>query len=580
MEELTLSDFFAILRRWRKIFTIVFLALAALTLILAESWSNYRSIAVVQVEQPEIAPGATTFGGGNTRDMNEALADQRISAIEQKVTSTASLIDIITKFGLYPEARQRKPIAQIAEAMRKKIRVELISSALANPAAANRISANDLSAIAFKLSFDYNAALLTQQVTDELTTRFLDEDLKERRTQAEETANFLAKQITVMEGSLSDQEKHIADYQQAHGISRPGNLAFNQQAAATLTMNIGSLDGQITANEGTLGALRAQLASLDPYARVIADGQVVTSPSIQLKALQARYATLSAQYGPDHPDVIKIRHQIEALQSETGIASFDLGPVKAQIADVRTHLAAARKTYGPEHPDVIALQNRLQKLEDRLATHRSSLPGSRIVPDADNPAYLQAASQLRAAEEQSKALLSQRRDLTEQQQSYQKAIADNPEVEKEMAALARDYENAQIRYRELKEKKLTADMEVDMQTSRKGQRLTLIDPPEYPINTQPMRLVLMLGGLAASLFGGLVAVAIAQTLGRSVIGPHHVETITGATPLVSIPHILTRDERSRAWSHRGLTLWGQTLRQFHHAYNTLDGKVGGFPWKN
>lgn len=81
-------------------------------------------------------------------------------------------------------------------------------------------------------------------------------------------------------------------------------------------MNLQNLDSQITANEGTQGSMRAQLATVDPYSRVIADGQVLTTPRIQLKALEAQYSTLTAQYGPDYPDVVKARHQIAALKAQ------------------------------------------------------------------------------------------------------------------------------------------------------------------------------------------------------------------------------------------------------------------------
>ena len=113
-----------------------------------------------------------------------------------------------------------------------------------------------------------------------------------------------------------------------------------------------------------------------------------------------------------------------------------------------------------------------------------------------------------------------------------------------MAALTRDYDNAQLRFRELKEKKMAADMTVKMQEDRKGQRLTLIDPPQLPIGTQPLRIMLVLGGLFASFMGGIIAVVIAQILSQSIVGPRHLESIVGVAPLVAIPHIFTKEERA------------------------------------
>jgi uncharacterized protein involved in exopolysaccharide biosynthesis len=560
MEELTLADYFIILRRWKNIFLTTVCVLLVLTVVFVLRWSNYRSTAVVQIEQPEISSNATA-PLGSTRDTIEAMADQRISVMEQKVLSTSSLIEIITKFDLYASARKHKPIADIAENMRKKIKLDLVSSTLANPSSANKES---LSAIAFNLSFDYGDPLLAQQVTDELVTRFLDQDLKERRTETQETTAFLETQIAALEASLSEQEKKIADYQKEHGVSRPENLAFNQQAAATITLDLQNIDGQISTVEGNLGSLRAQLATVDPYSRVIADGQVLTTPSIQLKALQAQYATLTAQYGPEHPDVVKIRHQIEALQSQVGRMSKDAAQLKAQIIDVRTNLEAAQKTYGPEHPDVVALQNQLQKLEDQLATRKQRAPtsGEDILADADNPAYLQLVAQLHAAEEQHKSLVEQRKELQAQQENYQKAVSENPEDEKEMAELSRDYDNSQLRYRELKEKKMAADMDEQMQKDRKGERLTLIDPPELPLNTHPPRILLIVCGLFLSFLGGIFCVTIAQILSSSVIGIRHLEALVGVAPLVAIPHIFTKYERQRSWQHKIQMLWNVIAKRY------------------
>lgn len=221
MDELSLSDYFAILKRQKKYFLLTFSVLWVFSIVFALFWSTYRSTATVEIDQPVIAPDMTTPLGMNSGNSPDILADLRIDKIEQKVTAPASLVEIITKFNLYPDARQYTPMANLAMRMHDKIKLTLVSSEVANPAAAQKVSADQLSAIAFTLSFDYNDPQLTQQVTDELVTRFLDEDLKERRSQAQETSEFLGVQIKALETSMADQEKKIAEFQQAHGASRP-----------------------------------------------------------------------------------------------------------------------------------------------------------------------------------------------------------------------------------------------------------------------------------------------------------------------------------------------------------------------
>jgi hypothetical protein len=180
----------------------------------------------------------------------------------------------------------------------------------------------------------------------------------------------------------------------------------------------------------------------------------------------------------------------------------------------------------------------------------SSDLASGIVGDADNPAYLQLVMQIRAAEEQRKALTDQRGKLLSMQEEYQKAIMANPEAQRELSELSRDYDNAQLRYRELKAKKMAADMELKMQEERKGERLSLLNPPELPTGTSPSRKLLLLAGLLMAGGCGLAMVVFLQIVSGCVVGARQVEDIVGVAPLVCIPHIATREEIQTSWQGR------------------------------
>jgi uncharacterized protein involved in exopolysaccharide biosynthesis len=558
MDELTLIDYLAILRQQKTTFIVVFCFLFSLAVGVVIFWSNYRSMATIEILQPQVAAEITTPMGMNPNDMPEALADLRINRLREKVTSPSSLIDIITKFELYPELRVSEPMASLAEKMGKKITLKFISSEIANPAATSKISANELSAIAFTLSFDYPNPQTAQKVLNEVVTRFLDEDLKDRRSQAKVSSDFIQGQIETLEATMVEQEKKISTFEQQHGVVRPETLMFNQQAAANVAMNLQALDSQIASNEGTQGSIRSQLATVDPYSRVIADGQVLTTPAIQLKALQAQYATLTSQYGKEHPDVVKLKHQIEALKAENSSNSGDVdtSDLRTQIADVKTNLAAAKKNYGPDHPDVVSLKQQLKSLEDQLADAKKNQASgaSRLKHDADNPAYLGFLAQLKAAEEQHKTLLEQRQKLSDQMEKYQQAVLANPALQQQMASLSRDYDNAQLRYRELKSKKMATDMDMKMIEDRSGERLAVISPPQLPLHTHPQGILILLAGFMVACLGGLTAVAARQMLNQAIFGARQLTMIIGVPPLITIPHIVTDAEETRS---RGIFgVWG------------------------
>ena len=569
MDDISLSDWLIIIKQKKVTFLLTFGLIFAASILGSLFWSNYRSTATIAIEQPQVSTDRTTPAGMNAGDSPEALADLRVNKIQQRVTSPSSLVDIITKLNLYPQARSHESLAGTAERMANKIKLNFINSVVANPAAAQKVSADQLSAIAFTLSYDDSDPQTAQAVTNELATRFLDEDLKDRRDQVDATSNFIQEQITTLENAMVEQEKKIADFEAANGASRPETLMFNQQAAANAALSLQTLDSQITANEGTQGSLRSQLAGIDPYSRVVADGQVLTTPAIQLKALQAQYTTLTAQYGPDHPDVVKVRHQIEALRTATGGRGIDTSTLKAKIEDVKTNLDAARKNYGPDNPDVVALKRQLDGLQTQLSQADSSNGAAKnLRQDADNPAYLELVAQLNSTEEQHKSLLAQRDKLTEQQEKYQKAILQNPALQQQMAALSRDYDNAQLRYRELKEKKMAADMDKKMIEEHHGQHLTMISPPRVPTSTQPPRILIVMAGFLFAVLGGFTAILIGQMTSRSISGPRQVEILLGVPPLICIPHITTEQERSQSSYQKSQTLLNNLIARHMSAFNS------------
>lgn len=553
METLSLPDMIAILRVRSRLFWAVFCAIFATAIIFALHWSNYRSVATVEIQRPYIPQGLTATDAANSPELFEQLADRRISEIQQKVLASDSLAQLIARYHLYGASNLQEAQAQAAR-MRKKIKLDFVDSVVANPAVVQKETAQQLAAIAFTVSFDYGNPAMAQKVTDALVQRFLEEDAKESRVQAKETSAFLASQIKQMEGYLVEQEKKMADFRAKNGESGPDVLMFDKQAVVTTTMSIQNIDSQIASNEGQQGTLRSQIATVDPYSRVIADGQVLTTPAIQLKALEAQYATLSGQYGPSYPDLVKLRDQIRALKAEIrasggGTGSGNSSQLQAQIADVRTNLAAAESAQGPNHPDTLALKHQLKALEKKLAS-TSATRQDGLKQDADNPAYLELVAQLHAAEEQHKSLVQQKEGLQAQLEKYQRAIAQNPDIQQQMATLSRDYENSQLRYRELKEKKMAADMNEQLNAQQMGQRLAVSEPASHPGVTHPARLLLILGGFVLAVIGGLGSVILLEAMNQSVHGRDHLAAIIGVPPLAAVPFLPSQEDRERSERRR------------------------------
>ena len=143
--------------------------------------------------------------------------------------------------------------------------------------------------------------------------------------------------------------------------------------------------------------------------------------------------------------------------------------------------------------------------------------------------------------------------------------------------LSRDYESAQLRYREVRAKQMEAQLAENLETDRKGERFTLIEPPLVPEEpASPNRLAILVLGFIASLALAAGATAIIEVLDSSIRGRRDVLDILKAPPLALIPRIVTAEEIARATRRMRLTAASTVLACItavtfvHFLYRPLD----------
>src|SRR4029077_13472066 len=98
------------------------------------------------------------------------------------------------------------------------------------------------------------------------------------------------------------------------------------------------------------------------------------------------------------------------------------------------------------------------------------------------------------------ALAGEMAKLHAKADEYQRNVTLAPQIEKEYRELTRDYDNARLKYAEIRSKQVEAKTAQDLEADRKGERFTLIDPPlppEEPIS--PNRVLIFLGGFVLSI---------------------------------------------------------------------------------
>ena len=112
--------------------------------------------------------------------------------------------------------------------------------------------------------------------------------------------------------------------------------------------------------------------------------------------------------------------------------------------------------------------------------------------------------------------------------------------------LTRDLENAVAKYREVRAKELQAQMAQSLESERKGERFTLIEPPLEPEEpVKPNRPAIAFVGVVLAVGGAVGAVALVDGADTTLRGFQSVARVSGALPLAGIPYIPNPADRRR-----------------------------------
>lgn len=535
MEEQTkdLADIFNAIRRRRTAIIIIVATIFLISVLVAILLpSVYRSTSTILIEEQDIPSdmvraAVTTF------------AVQRIQTISQRVMARSNLLDIIQKYGLYTHDRRTKTKEEIVDAMRKDIKLETINADVMDP----RSGAPTKATIAFTLSYDGETPDQTQKVTSELTNLFLKENLETRTQQAEDTYSFMKDEADKLEAQIAGYEKKMADFKEKHADNLPDLSQLNMSLMEQTQRDLDDIGNQLRTTEERKFYLEAQLAQISPSGPTISSsGQFIQDPVSRLKSLRSDYERAISIYSPNHPDVIRLKREITALEGQSGDVTME-GEQAKQLENLRAELATDREKYSEDHPDIIKLKKEIALLESTMlkASHPEKAVASQM---PDNPAYLTLQSQLQAAEGDIKSLGTQREQLKAKLADLQTRMAAAPQIEREYSSMMRDHDNAVAQFRDIKAKQMEAGVSKQLEKESKGERFSLIDPPALPEKpVSPNRPAIMFLGLILSLGSGIGFAIAKDAMENTVTSRKGVAVLMGANPLGIIPYIVNGQDR-------------------------------------
>lgn len=543
--EKSLQDHLAMLRRRWRAALVATVAVAATGAGVAVLWPpTYRSTATILIEQQEIPEDLV-------RSTITSFADQRIQIINQRVMTTANLLEIIREHGLYAERFEREPREAIIERMRRDIHLDLISADVVDPRSGRPTEAT----IAFTVAYDNRSPQLATRVANELTSLYLQENSETRRQQAQEASAFLTDEAARLSGEIATLESRLAEFKKANVDRLPELTQLNLQLQTRTEQELADVRRQRNSIEERRAYLEAQLAQMSPNtALVSAGGQVVLEPAERLRSLEAQLVALRGSYKADHPDVVRTEKTIDALRKELGVEPEAGAELEGELETLRAQRTALLERYQPLHPDVVRLDRRIEALEAELESAPAEQEGvsSPAPRRADNPAYVQLQAQLASDAVELAALDDKERDLRTKLAAIDERLAETPSVEAEYDALARDLDNARLKYRDVSAKQMEAVTAENLEMDSKAERFTLIEPPLLPQRPiSPNRGLIFFFGLVLAIGSGLGIVVLREAVDASVSGPRELQWLTGTVPLGVIPAIVTRDDlRQRARRRR------------------------------
>ncbi len=544
-QEPDVKDYLKIIKRRSKFLIIPFLVISILSVLLAVLLPPvYRSTATILIEEQEIPSELV-------RSTVTTFADQRIQIISQRIMTRSNLMGIIEKFDLYAKERKSKPEETILEKMRESITVEPVSADVIDP----RRGAPTKATIAFTLTFDNKHPDLSQKVANELTSLFLQENIKSRTESAENAALFLSEESRRLKEKIQQIQTQLATFKEKNLNQLPQISQLNQQELTSLSNQLLSLDSQQRSLRERQSYLEGQLAQIDPNALATnAVGNRVFDAKDRLKVLEAEYPSLVATYSAGHPDVIKAKREIESLKKLTG-GNTDLNDLNAELTNKKAELASLLELYWDKHPDVMKLKKQIALLENSMqdASHNVAANNPTITPD--NPAYITLKAQLEGIVTELKSLDYTRSQLQNKMSELRKSLRQAPLVEKEYTDLIQELDNTNLRYREVSTREMEALISQQLEVERKGERFTLIDPPQEPLKPiKPNRIAILFLGFICAIGSGVGSVFLSEMLGSTINSENNIAAILGMPPLLSIPYLEDEEERDTYTKQRLIVL--------------------------
>jgi len=451
--------------------------------------SIYRAETVILVDPQKVPDSVVPTSVSGT------VAD-RLSTIRQEVMSPTQLGLLTKEMNLYPDVRDKVSEQELVSRMQKSTTIEVVDSG------GQRLSA-------FRIAFTDTDRNQVARVANRLASLFIERNLKARQQHFNGTSQFLETELQETKRQLEEKEHLLQDVKSRYIMDLPESKQYHLEAMNTLRDQLRNSQDQVNRDRQSkvyiqsMAGMSTQTIDLDQQANAS------KSPyQTQLQKLEMQLKDMEVRYGPNYPDVRKLRKEINQLKAKAEGEKTGTDTTDPQLST---------PTHQAHNPVVEAEVNKLdQDIEDQ-----TKIQG----------------------------------ELEKQIQYHVGKLQQVPVFEQQIAGLMRDYDTLRNHYNQLQAKKLDAVMAGELETHQAGERFEVLDPavaPDGPAG--PRRGMMIIGGLFFGLLCGIGVAFLVEVSDESVRHEREAAQIFGKPVLAGIPKITSDREHALAlWRVASLT---------------------------
>jgi len=511
-----IEDYIDILRRYRSWIVGPTFAGLVIAVVVAFLWPDtFVSEAVMRITPQQVSERLVP------NNISTQMAE-RLLSMEQQILSRTQLQELIQRpsLNLYAKERQRKPMEDVIEQMRKAVQITLMETGQQQQKFAS----------AFRISFSYADRYKAQAVVRELVSKFSEETSNQLRQQSNTTTQFLNDQLKSAKDKLDGLDAEISRFKSENAGRLPEELQSNLQAVNTMELQQESINESINRDAQDKMMLETQLQNLQQEATFINSNSDQTSSREMVK----------------NERIIQLNNKIMDLDSQ---------------------LSAAQQTYKPDHPDIRSFEARLSVLkkqrddlekEETKAAAKAGTPKQTTSPRvAESLENLQlrvsnVKAQIQARNMEMEERAKRLKEVQGEIAAYRARIEASPANEQKYTALLRDYQLAKADYDDKEQKKEQSETSSNLEERKAGENLETLDPASLPEQaSEPNRLLIAGAGTGLGLFFGVLMAGVKEMKDTSLKNLKDVRAYTNLPVLSSIPllenALLVRRKRRLFW---------------------------------